>query len=68
MSNEPKRWSGYHTQSEPWQRGYEWAYDRGEHGHLDHIEAAEAYGYDFLSAEAEQFEKGANFAQAERYE
>lgn len=57
MSDEPKRWSGYTTQTEAWQRGYEWAYDRGEHAELGHIEAAEAWGYEFDSSEAEQFER-----------
>ncbi len=64
----PDRWSGYATQSEAWQRGYEWAYSRGEHAGKGCIEASEAYGYDFTSTDGTQFSFGAKFAQVEQGE
>lgn len=59
------RWSGYATQSIPWQRGYEWAYDRGPHAELGCTEALEEWGYGFDEPEAAEFERGVEFAQGE---
>lgn len=55
------RWSGFATQSKAWREGYEWENGRGPHADLDIFEAIEAHGYDLDSAEADQFEKGAEF-------
>lgn len=60
------RWSGFGSQSLAWQRGYDWAYDRGPHAELGSIEASEAWGYDFLDTNDEQFTAGAKFAQLEQ--
>lgn len=62
MSEEPKRWSGWATQSKPWQDGYDWGADIGPHCNLGAIEAAEAAGYDFDSPEDHQWQAGAEFA------
>jgi hypothetical protein len=64
--DETPRWSGFATQGKAWQEGYEWAYFRGDHGGKDIFEAIEACGYDLDSAEADEFEKGADFAQLEQ--
>ncbi len=55
-------------QTEAWGRGYDWANDEGPHHELDIFEALEAWGYDFDSVEAEQFERGADFRQLEQSE
>lgn len=55
-------------QSEAWNRGLDWAYDIGPHHELGIIEACDAWGYDFDSAEADQFERGASYGLHERYE
>jgi hypothetical protein len=62
------KWSGYDTQPLAWQRGYDWAYDRGEHWQLGCIEAAEAYGYDFDGEDDKLFTAGCEFAQREQEE
>ena len=61
-----ERWSGYVTQTEAWQRGYDWGWGQGEHGELTTFEAVEAYGYDYGSNADVDFEKGAEFALMER--
>lgn len=66
MSEELKRWSGFATQSAAWQAGYEWEYGRGEHGQLDYSEALDFLGYPHIGKEADDFEKGSDFAMLEQ--
>lgn len=66
MSEEPKRWSGYATQSAAWQAGYDWEYGYGEHGEMDYAEALDHLGYHHSSKEADDFERGSEFAITEQ--
>lgn len=63
--SENQRWSGYSTQSKAWQQGYDWERGQGPHADLDIFEAMEACGYDLDAPEADDFEKGAEFAQGD---
>ena len=56
------------NQSEAWQRGYDWAGAEGEHADLDIYEALDAWGYDLIGRNADDFEKGVKFRQIEQAE
>lgn len=62
--SDPKRWSGFHTQSEAWQAGYEWANGRGPYCDLGLDEALDTSGYIFTPQERE-WDKGVRFAEIE---
>jgi hypothetical protein len=56
------------NQSEAWQHGYDWADGKGPFADEDFDVALDALGYDFLSKEADDFQKGVDFRQIEQAE
>jgi hypothetical protein len=53
-------------QTVPWYHGFDWATGHGPHYKLDCADAIHAYGYNLDSPEADQFDRGARFAQNEQ--